>query len=235
MIWGYPHFRYFRKPPYLFETFWTFAVSHWFQLPCFTQDFLAAYHTWCTLHLLLLTKPILEIESQIILSVEWRQKLPTPPLADKQQNHSREPKSSLLWGYYIRSQWNFPTKKTAKHITPRLDTAECLLQFSPSHLRWRASSFGRTAMANAAEVLGLQSLPESKFNANWTIDIYGDPQGWDPHSHTPVLQKEPLYRRMTCQVTASAASLGGIIQWFYSTNSVVYNVSYLSIHVKKYI
>ena len=45
---------------------------------------------------LLLTKPILEIESQIILSVEWRQKLPSPPLANKQQNHSREPKSSLL-------------------------------------------------------------------------------------------------------------------------------------------
>ena len=26
-------------------------------------------------------------------------------------------------------------KKKTKHITPRLDTAECLLQFSPSHLR----------------------------------------------------------------------------------------------------
>ena len=144
-------------------------------------------------------------------------------------------KVQLALGLLYSLAVKFSNEKTAKHITPRLDTAECLLQFSPSHLRWRASSFGRTAMANAAEVLGLQSLPESKFNANWTIDIYGDPQGWDPHSHTPVLQKEPLYRRMTCQVTASAASLGGIIQWFYSTNSVVYNVSYLSIHVKKYI
>ena len=44
-------------------------------------------------------------------------------------------KVQLALGLLYSLAVKFSNEKTAKHITPRLDTAECLLQFSPSHLR----------------------------------------------------------------------------------------------------